>query len=173
MRSPPMARPSRALEGALEPHYEGSSGSTAANHGLPRFRSCAFAAAYPFGQVVLADPDVPLDVRIAAFNPLIPADAERSGIPVAILRFVLSTPPISRSPPQSAAACKTSSGWMAPPARRVVTSTASSAPRARRQSKGWRCLWRGRAAGGAGGAVRCCQRILDRIERIIALACPV
>jgi non-lysosomal glucosylceramidase len=28
----------RALEGALPPHYEGSSGSTAANHGLPRFR---------------------------------------------------------------------------------------------------------------------------------------
>jgi non-lysosomal glucosylceramidase len=82
----------RALEGALHPHYEGSSGSTAANHGLPRFRSCSFAAAYPFGQVILADPDVPLDVRIEAFNPLIPADAERSGIPVAILRFVLSNP---------------------------------------------------------------------------------
>ncbi|MEP7191093.1 MAG: GH116 family glycosyl-hydrolase, partial [Roseiflexaceae bacterium] len=44
----------RALEGALTPHYEGSSGSTAANHGLPRFRSCSFAAAYPFGQVLLA-----------------------------------------------------------------------------------------------------------------------
>ncbi|MEO7910841.1 MAG: GH116 family glycosyl-hydrolase [Roseiflexaceae bacterium] len=82
----------RALEGALTPHYEGSSGSMAANHGLPRFRSCSFAAAYPFGQVLLADPDVPLDVRIEAFNPLIPADADRSGIPVAILRFVLSNP---------------------------------------------------------------------------------
>ncbi len=90
----PIGGPSvtRALEGALQPHYEGSSGSTAANHGLPRFRSCSFAAAYPFGQVLLADPDVPLDVRIEAFNPLIPADSERSGIPVAILRFVLSNP---------------------------------------------------------------------------------
>src|SRR5689334_17503827 len=98
----PAAGPSvtRALEGALTPPYEGSSGSTAANHGLPRFRSCSFAAAYPFGQVLLADPDVPLDVRIEAFNPLIPADADRSGIPVAILRFVLSNPtdqPISAS----------------------------------------------------------------------------
>ena len=54
----------RALEGALTPHYEGSSGSMAANHGLPRFRSCSFAAAYPFGQVLLADPEVPLEVRI-------------------------------------------------------------------------------------------------------------
>jgi uncharacterized protein (DUF608 family) len=82
----------RALEGVLEPHYEGSSGSTAANHGLPRFRSCSFAAAYPFGQVLLSDPDVPLEVRIEAFNPLVPADADRSGIPVAIMRFVLSNP---------------------------------------------------------------------------------
>src|SRR5262249_12262251 len=92
----------RALEGALHPHYEGSSGSTAANHGLPRFRSCSFAAAYPFGQVLLADPDVPLDVRIEAFNPLIPADADSSSIPVAILRFVLSNP---SAQPIAAAVC--------------------------------------------------------------------
>jgi uncharacterized protein (DUF608 family) len=82
----------RALEGALPPHYEGSSGSVAANHGLPRFRGCSFAAAYPFGQVELSDPGVPLAVRVEAFNPLIPADADRSGIPAAILRFVLTNP---------------------------------------------------------------------------------
>jgi non-lysosomal glucosylceramidase len=82
----------RALEGTLAPHYEGSSGSTAANHGLPRFRRCSFAAAYPFGQVELSDPDVPLEARIEAFNPLVPADADQSGIPVAILRFVLTNP---------------------------------------------------------------------------------
>ena len=82
----------RALEGVLPPPYEGPSGSTAANHGLPRFRHCSFAAAYPLGQVLLSDPDVPLDVRIEAFNPLIPADADRSGIPIAILRFVLTNP---------------------------------------------------------------------------------
>src|SRR6266496_4222999 len=98
----PAGRPAvaRALEGILPQHYEGAIGSTAANRGLPRFRSCSFAAAYPFGQVLLADPDVPLDVRIEAFNPLIPADADSSGIPVAILRFVLSNPtdqPISAS----------------------------------------------------------------------------
>ena len=79
----------RALEGALLPPYEGAMGSTAANHGLPRFRSCIFEAAYPFGQVRLSDPDVPVDVRIEAFNPLIPADPEASGIPMALLRFVL------------------------------------------------------------------------------------
>ena len=80
----------RLIEGPLELEaYEGSHGSKAKNHGLPRFRTCSFAAAYPLGQVMLSDPDVPLQVRIEAFNPLIPADADKSGIPVAVLRYVL------------------------------------------------------------------------------------
>jgi len=80
----------RALEGILEAPYEGGFGSVEANHGLPRFRKCSFLAAYPFGQVLLSDPDVPLDVRIEAFNPLVPADVESSSLPVAVLRFVLT-----------------------------------------------------------------------------------
>jgi len=81
----------RALEGPIEPsRYEGHSGCEIPNHGLPRFRNASFAAAYPFGQVLLSDPDVPLDVRIEAFNPLVPADPDTSGIPVAVLRFVLT-----------------------------------------------------------------------------------
>ncbi|MGD8501498.1 MAG: GH116 family glycosyl-hydrolase, partial [Phycisphaerales bacterium] len=80
----------RAIEGPIElSGYEESHGSTVPNHGLPRFRNCSFAAAYPFGQVSLSDPDVPVDVRIEAFNPLVPGDAEASGIPVAVLRYVL------------------------------------------------------------------------------------
>jgi uncharacterized protein (DUF608 family) len=83
----------RCLEGAIEPWlYEGTSGCAVPNHGLPRFRHCTFDAAYPFGQVHLSDPDVPLQVRLEAFNPLIPTDAEASGIPAAILRFVLINP---------------------------------------------------------------------------------
>jgi non-lysosomal glucosylceramidase len=81
----------RALEGPLDPAlFEGAHGSQTANHGLPRFRECVFEAAYPFGQVLLSDPEVPLNARLEAFNPLIPADADRSGIPVAALRFVLT-----------------------------------------------------------------------------------
>jgi non-lysosomal glucosylceramidase len=80
----------RALEGPLdEVEYEGSHGSTAPNHGLPRFREASFAAAYPLAQVRLRDPDCPVDVRLEAFNPLIPADTEASGLPVAILRYAL------------------------------------------------------------------------------------
>lgn len=83
----------RLLEGPLElGAYEGSHGSRRLNHGLPRFRQCAFAAAYPLGQVSLRDEAVPLDVRLEALNPLIPADAERSSLPVALLRYVLRNP---------------------------------------------------------------------------------
>ena len=81
----------RLLEGPLEEfEYEGASGSPANNHGLPRFRECSFAAAYPLGQVMLSDPDVPVEARLEAFNPFIPCDAERSGLPIAILRYTLT-----------------------------------------------------------------------------------
>ena len=80
-----------ALEGVIPPaDYEGARGATIPNHGLPRFRNCSFAAAYPFGTVNLSDADVPLSAKLEAFNPLIPAESDNSGIPVAILRFVLS-----------------------------------------------------------------------------------
>ena len=80
----------RALEGPLPAFlYEGDRGSKAANHSLPRFRNCRFEAAYPLGQVHLSDPDVPVEVRLEAFNPLVPGDVDASSIPVAVLRFVL------------------------------------------------------------------------------------
>jgi len=80
----------KVLEGPLDPPYDSENGFRQRPYGLPRFRKCEFHAAYPFGQVLLSDPNVPLDVRIEAFNPLVPADADASGMPVAILRFVLT-----------------------------------------------------------------------------------
>ncbi len=83
----------RALEGPVDEEiYEGSVGARGLNHGLPRFRHASFAAAYPLGQVFLADPDVPLRVTIQAFNPLIPGDADASSLPAAVLRFQLRNP---------------------------------------------------------------------------------
>ena len=74
----------RCLEGPIPfEHYEEG------HHGYPRFQNCSFDAAYPFGQVHLSDPDVPVDVTLQAFNPLIPADADNSGIPMAVLRYRL------------------------------------------------------------------------------------
>jgi non-lysosomal glucosylceramidase len=81
----------RALEGPLEvAEYEGPRGCRSGNHGLPRFRRASFAAAYPFGQVMLSDPAVPVAVRLEAFNPLIPGNADDSGIPIAVLRYVFT-----------------------------------------------------------------------------------
>lgn len=81
----------RCLEGAIPPEdYEGWSGSPVPNHGLPRFRSCEFLAAYPLAQVLLTDDAVPVAVRLEAFNPLTPTDSDSSGLPVAALRFVLT-----------------------------------------------------------------------------------
>jgi uncharacterized protein (DUF608 family) len=83
----------RLLEGPVDPaDYEGAQGSPVPGAGLPRFRHAAFDAAYPLGRVALVDPDVPLRVRLEAFNPFVPADARSSGIPAAVLRYVLRNP---------------------------------------------------------------------------------
>ena len=52
----------------------------------------------------LADPGVPLSVRLQAFNPLVPADADASGLPVAVLRYVLAN---RGRTPVTAAVCGT------------------------------------------------------------------
>ncbi len=81
----------RLLEGPLPYYlYEGNSGAVATNHGLPRFSEAGFEAAYPFGQVSLATPQIPVMVKIKSFNPLIPGDADNSSIPMAVIDFELT-----------------------------------------------------------------------------------
>lgn len=76
------------LAGPLYPqeylHYEGR---PANHHGMPRFTHADFEAAYPFGQVHLSDAGLPVKVTIKGFNPLVPGDADASGLPVAILAY--------------------------------------------------------------------------------------
>jgi non-lysosomal glucosylceramidase len=93
----------KSLTGPLEYYeYEHMMGEPVEHHGLPRFRHASFDAAYPFGQVNLSDKDVPLEVKIKAFNPLIPGDADASGIPIAVLRFVLTN---TTNQPVTASVC--------------------------------------------------------------------
>jgi len=81
----------RLLEGPVPFYlYEGSSGAIATNHGLPRFENVSFDAAYPFGQVNLSTSQLPLEVRMKAFNPLIPGEADHSSIPMAVLDFEIT-----------------------------------------------------------------------------------
>ena len=83
----------RILEGALQPPYSGGGfGAGVPLAGLPRMSNVALDACYPFARYTLSDPDVPVTVHLEAFNPLIPLDIERSGLPVAVLRYVLVNP---------------------------------------------------------------------------------
>ena len=82
---------SKALMGPLTlSEYEGMEGAVGANHGLPRFRQATFEVAYPFAQVALDDPGMPVSVRAKTFNPFIPGDPDASGIPLAIIRYEVS-----------------------------------------------------------------------------------
>ena len=83
----------RLLEGDLDPvDFEGTLGSPAPHHGLPRFAHASFHAAYPLAQLCLSDPDVPVALRLEAFNPLIPGRADDSGLPIAVFRWVAFQP---------------------------------------------------------------------------------
>ena len=77
------------LEGPLYAHeyVRGGGGEEANHHGMPRFESASFDAAYPFGQVNLSDSKLPVRVRIKGFNPLVPANSNDSGLPVAVLAY--------------------------------------------------------------------------------------
>ena len=76
------------LAGPLYPqeylHYEGRPVN---HHGMPRFADATFEAAYPFGQVHLSDRQLPVKVAVKGFNPLVPGDADASGMPVAVLAY--------------------------------------------------------------------------------------
>ncbi len=76
------------LTGSLESHeYLHYEGRPVNHHGFPRFSNAKFSAAYPFGQVSLSDEKLPVTVEIKGFNPLIPGDADGSGLPVAVLTY--------------------------------------------------------------------------------------
>lgn len=78
----------RLLEGPTdEANYQGPWGATSNEHGLPRFSNASFKSAYPFGQVLLSDKDLPVEVVVGAYNPLIPGNIDDSSIPMVILNY--------------------------------------------------------------------------------------
>lgn len=95
----------RALIGPVHPseynHYEGRSTN---QHGFPRFANASFDAAYPVGIVNLSDKMMPVSVKIIGFNPLIPGDADASGLPVAVLTYEVTN---TTNQPLSVSVCGT------------------------------------------------------------------
>lgn len=76
------------LEGPAPTKYdEGFYGSKSPNHGLPRFAEASFQTAYPFGQVLLRDNNLPVEVTVGAFNPLIPGNTDDSSLPLVVLSY--------------------------------------------------------------------------------------
>ncbi len=78
----------RLLEGMPdESTYEAANGAIANQIGLPRFGNTQFKAAYPFGQALLSDESLPVEVVVGAYNPLIPGDVDKSSIPMMVLNY--------------------------------------------------------------------------------------
>ncbi len=78
----------RLLEGMPdESNYESANGALANQIGLPRFGHAEFKTAYPFGQAILSDDVLPVEVVVGAFNPLIPGDVDNSSIPMMVLSY--------------------------------------------------------------------------------------
>ena len=62
-------------------------GGQGKNYGLPRFDCAAFTARFPFADVTLSDPGIPLEVTLTGWSPFIPGDADNSSLPVAALEY--------------------------------------------------------------------------------------
>lgn len=82
-------------------HYEGRPVN---HHGLPRFSTASFDAAYPFGRVNLSDDHLPVRVQIKGFNPLIPGDVTPSSLPLAVLIYEVTN---QTAAPLTVAVCGT------------------------------------------------------------------
>jgi uncharacterized protein (DUF608 family) len=55
--------------------------------GLPRYKENTFTARFPFAEIELKDDQMPVDVKINAWNPFIPTDADNSSLPVGGLEY--------------------------------------------------------------------------------------
>ena len=83
----------RVLEARLIPPYEAWGGlSPDRVSGLARLESATFTGEYPLAKIAFHDRDLPVQVALEAFTPIIPLDADASGLPVAILRYVVTNP---------------------------------------------------------------------------------
>ena len=80
----------RVLEARRHPPYATSHGLNPGEvMGLPRLASSTFQACYPMAGIRFEDDDLPVAVHLMAINPLIPLNDKDSGLPVAILQYMV------------------------------------------------------------------------------------
>ena len=83
----------RVLEARLIPPYQAADGlSPNQVSGLTRLEDATFTGEYPLARITFRDRDLPVTVALEAFTPIIPLDADESGLPVAILRYTVTNP---------------------------------------------------------------------------------
>ncbi|HUJ42696.1 MAG TPA: GH116 family glycosyl hydrolase [Opitutaceae bacterium] len=77
--------------GQKGPEYGGSgSGGGGTTYGLPRFARATFASRFPFGEIALDDPALPVKVLVRAWSPFVPGDSFHSSLPVAALEIAFT-----------------------------------------------------------------------------------
>ena len=64
-------------------------GSPGRTWGLARFRQATFTARFPFAEVALKDPAIPVAVTLTGWSPFIPTDADNSSLPVGALEYTI------------------------------------------------------------------------------------
>lgn len=83
----------RVLEARLTGRHDADAGyAFDALAGLPRLDAATLHGEYPVVDVDFMDDVLPVDVSLHAFTPLVPLDADASGIPAAVLRYRVSNP---------------------------------------------------------------------------------
>lgn len=83
----------KVLESEYTPPFDKAQGYLRCETaGWPRLRDSEMSAEYPFAEVKFTDPDLPVNVRMEAFTPFIPLNADDSGIPGAYIRYRVKNP---------------------------------------------------------------------------------
>lgn len=78
----------KVLQSKIHPPYSRSHGfSSGEIAGLPRLDTSTMRGEYPFVQVNFKDKELPVEVRLEAFTPFVPLNANDSGIPGAIIGY--------------------------------------------------------------------------------------
>ena len=78
----------RVIEGPVQaPHATSHGYHPTTSIGLPRFAQSTLHGEYPFATIKFEDDTLPVAIELEAYTPLIPLNAEDSGIPCAILTY--------------------------------------------------------------------------------------
>lgn len=92
-KSKDQASVTKVLESKLHPPFSNWSGFFSDEvAGLPRFESSQMKGEYPFVWVDFMDKQMPVKVSLEAYTPLIPLNADDSGIPAAVIRYKVKNP---------------------------------------------------------------------------------